>query len=215
MTSFKKDLTRFTSIVSMAAIATLVALPGVAQVTRPGLNDTPTGDRTLVTPDRNTISSLDEQFVRYAYQGNNAEIITSQIALERSQNDTVRQYAERMINAHTQANQLLTEYASQRNIPFPEDTVDPLSQAIADQLNQLSDAEFDRAYMGAQTNAHLRSIALYRTQLAQGDDEGLRNYAARLLPAIQNHYQIASQMTPNNYSAEQMRPGMDEVQPLR
>jgi len=213
MASLNNGLTRFTSIVSMAAIATLVALPGVAQVTSPGMG----GDRpsTSVTPDRNTISSLDEQFVRYAYQGNNAEIITSQIALERSQSEAVRQYAERMINEHTQANQLLTEYASQRNIPFPEDTVDPLSQAIADQLNQLSDAEFDQAYMGAQTNSHLRSIALYRTQLAQGEDEGLRNYAAQLLPAIQNHYQMASQMTPDNYSAEQMRPGMDEVQPLR
>ncbi|GAB4366866.1 MAG: hypothetical protein Kow00121_04630 [Elainellaceae cyanobacterium] len=204
---------RLTGAIGIAAIASLVALPGLAQTTSPEAETAPATEE--VTPSApNTLSSLDQEFVTLAYQGNNAEILTSELALERSQNQAVRQYAEQMIREHTQANQLLTDYANQNNIPVPSDSVDPLNQAIAEQLSQVSDAEFDQAYMGAQANAHLRTIALYQTQIAQGQEQGLKDYAAQLLPNIENHYQMASEMAPN-YRAEDSRPGMNMNQPVR
>ncbi|MDX2213182.1 MAG: DUF4142 domain-containing protein [Oculatellaceae cyanobacterium bins.114] len=256
MNRFHKTwMIRFSSIASAAAIATVVALPGLAQTTRPGVNTTPAPTQRPTTPDttpgnsttpipgpstppgnrptpgpsttpgattptQGTISSLDREFVTLAYQGNNAEIQTSQLALQRSQNQQVRQYAERMIREHTQANQLLTRYAEQRNISLPSATVDPLSQAIAERLTQLSGTEFDQAYMDAQSAAHLRTIGLFQTEIAQGQEQGLRGYAAQLLPNIQDHYQMASQMIPNR-SAGNLRPGngngsgMDMNQPVR
>lgn len=214
MTGWNNGLTqRLTSAVSIAAIASFVALPGLAQTTRPGETTAPATEETTPS-DRNAISSLDREFTALAYQGNNAEILTSELALERSQNQAVREYAERMIREHTQANETLTNYANQNNIPLPSQPVDPLNQAIAEQLSQLSDAEFDQAYMGAQANAHLRTIALYQTQVAQGQEQGLRGYAAQLLPNIENHYQMASEMAPN-YRAGDIRPEMDTNEPVR
>jgi putative membrane protein len=242
---------RFAGVVGMAAIASLVALPGLSQTTRP--NDTripSTEDRTADddsmtprgepgTPDMedgmtprqgemrtpatqnqgspgdrtSTVSQLDREFLRLAYQGNNAEIQTSRLALERSQNDDIREYAQRMITEHTRANEQLTRYATQQNIQLPSERVDPLSQAIAARLGQLSGDAFDQAYIDAQANAHLRAIALYRTQISQGQTQGLRTYASQLLPSIEQHYEMASEMLPN-YASDNLRPGVD-VQPVQ
>lgn len=207
-------LRRFASAVSIAAIATLASLPALAQTT-PSDNAPASTNETMMAPTDGadaTVSPLDREFVTLAYQGNNAEILTSQLALERSQDEEVRQYAQRMIDEHIPANQELTNYASQLNIALPSETVDPLNQAIADQLNQLSGDEFDQAYMSAQTSAHLRTIALYQTELAQGQAAPLETYVSQFLPDVEEHYQMASAMLPR-YAVDP-RPNM-EVQPLQ
>jgi putative membrane protein len=151
------------------------------------------------------VSSLDQQFMIMAAQGNNAEIQTSQMALERSESEEVRQFAQQMIQEHTLANQQLQQIVSEYGVELPADP-GPLNQAIAEQLSQLSGSEFDRAYMGAQTNAHLRTIALYQTQIQQGQEESLRQYATQLLPAVANHYEMASSMVQQYRADEPSRP---------
>lgn len=151
------------------------------------------------------VSSLDQQFMIMAAQGNNAEIQTSQMALERSESEEVRQFAQRMIQEHTLANQQLQQIASEYGVELPADP-GPLNQAIAEQLSQLSGSEFDRAYMGAQTNAHLRTVALFQTQIQQGQEESLRQYATQLLPAVADHYEMASSMVEQYRADEPSRP---------
>ncbi len=74
----------------------------------------------------------------------------------------------------------------------------PLNAAIAEQLAPLSGEEFDRAYIGVQENAHLRTIALYQTAILQGQVPDVKSYASELLPNITNHYEMARQMTPQS-----------------
>lgn len=208
---------RFAGVVGVAAIASLATLPGFAQTMRPGETSTPASEGMMAPGDSmstmSDVSMLDEEFFTLAYQGNNAEIQTSQMALERSQNQEIRQYAQRMISEHTLANEDLAEQANQLGITLPAEPVDPLNQAIAARLSELSGTEFDQAYMGAQANAHLRAIALYRTQVAQGQTPELKAYAAELLPSIAEHYEMASEMLPN-YAADTYQPG-SELQPIQ
>lgn len=215
MARLNRDLAqRFVGTVGIAAIASLVALPGLAQTTRTGEAPAPAAaDRTAQTEPASAVSRLDQEFFRLAYQGNNAEIDTSRLALERSQDQEIRQYAQRMITEHTRANEVLTQYASQQGLELPSERVDPLNQAIAEQLMQLSGPEFDRAYVGVQENAHLRAIALYRTELAQGQTQGLMAYASQLLPSIEEHYEMANAMMAN-YTEDSSRPQVD-AQPVQ
>ncbi|MBE9159919.1 DUF4142 domain-containing protein [Nodosilinea sp. LEGE 06152] len=214
MTRLGNDLTqRFVGAVGVAAIASLVALPGFAQTTRPGEAPVPTTDRTAQTQPTSAVAMLDQEFLKLAYQGNNAEIDTSRLALERSQNEEIRQYAQRMIAEHTRANEVLTQYAAQEGLELPSARVDPLSLAIAEQLTQLSGPEFDQAYVGVQANSHLRAIALYRTEIAQGQTQELTEYASQLLPSIEEHYEMASAMMAD-YAADSSRPPVN-VQPIQ
>ncbi|NJL39209.1 MAG: DUF4142 domain-containing protein [Leptolyngbyaceae cyanobacterium RM2_2_4] len=166
---------------------------------------TPTRPSSPTTLSAAPVSNLDQQFILMAAQSNNAEIQTSQLALERAESEEVRQFAQQMIQEHTLANQRLQQLVSEYGVNLPADP-GPLNQAIAEQLSQLSGAEFDRAYMGAQVNAHLRTIALYQTQIQQGQEESLRQYATQLLPAIAEHYEMASSMVQQYRADEPSRP---------
>lgn len=149
-----------------------------------------------------TVSRLDREFIRMAAESNNAEIATSQLALQKSNNAQVREYAQRMISEHTAANQRLQPIAARYGVQLPTG-VDPLSAAISERLSQLSGAEFDRGYMEAQTTSHLRTVALFQTQIAQGQAPEAKAYATALLPSIQDHYQMANAMS-NTFSAQRI-----------
>lgn len=140
-----------------------------------------------------SITSLDRQFITMAAQGNNAEIQLSQLALQRGSSASVKQYAQQMINQHTAANQQLQQIAQRYGMRLPSDA-GPLNTAVAQKLSQLSGQEFDRAYIGAQVNAHMMSKAVFQTESQQGGNQALISYANQLLPAIDQHLTLASRM---------------------
>lgn len=148
-------------------------------------------------------TNLDREFIRMAAEGNNAEIQMSQLALQKAQSEQVRQYAQQMIDQHTTANQQLEPLAAERGIDLSTEA-SSFDTAVLEQLSQVPDAEFDRAYMNAQVNAHLKSAAVFRTGAQQVKDTALQNYAITLLPSIQQHLEMANQMT-QNHRAERMR----------
>lgn len=202
-----------TGIVGATAIISAMSLPSFAQVNPRANNSNQPRQENTQAPARNSatptaaITPLDREFFMMAVRSNNAEIQTSQLALQRSNNQTVREYAQRMIQEHTASNQQLSQLASQNGFTLPND-VDPLSQAIAQRLSEIPAAEFDQAYTGAQATAHLRALALYQTQIQQGQEPTLIAFANQQLPVIADHYQVAARQSPT-YRAQDTRPGMN------
>ena len=212
-------LKKATALLGAAALTSLLSVPVLAQTT-PRSNTTPS----TTTPSTNTPNNrpaqgtvnqqrgtataptaLDREFVLMAARGNNAEIATSQLALQKSSNQMVRSYAQRMIQEHTQANQRLSQVAAQHRITLPTDP-GPLNAAIAQQLAQLSGTSFDRAYMSTQENLHMQAIGLYRTAVQQGKATDVKQYATALLPSINNHYQMANRAVAQNRAGNAGRP---------
>lgn len=213
----RTSLLKATGFIGAAAIAAVSSLPALAQVTprpaTPGLNprpsifseapyngsgapgSTPMAPATAqTTPGRMTASALDREFMIMAAHSDQFEIRSSQLALQKSSNAEVRQYAQQMIQEHTQSTRQLTQLAAQRGVTLPNAPA-PFNQAVIQQLSTLSGAEFDRAYLEAQTNGHMQTVAVFRTQVGQGQDAAVKQFAARLLPTIEGHYEVASQMT--------------------
>jgi putative membrane protein len=185
-------------ITSLAGISTLilfVAAPGLSQVDRPVpvnvAQDAPAETDDAATPAE--VTALDREFIVMAAQGNNAEIQTSQLALERATDEAVQQYAQQMIDEHTAANQELEPLAAERGVELPT-TPSSFDAAVLERLSQVPEAEFDRAYMDAQVNAHLKSLGVFRTGALQVEDPALQNYARTLLPRIGEHLEMAQAM---------------------
>lgn len=151
------------------------------------------------------VTPLDREFVRMAAESNNFEIQLSQAALEQSTNADVQAYAQRMIEEHTLANRQLATLASEQGMPLPSG-MGALNQAIMEQVSQLDGTAFDQAYMNAQVNSHMKAIALFRTEIQQGRDQGLVSFANQQLPLIREHYEMASQMTATQRAQDQRRP---------
>lgn len=142
---------------------------------------------------QNRLSSSDRLFMNRAAQGNLAEIRLSQLALQRASSNDVKQYAQQMIDQHTQANNQLMQLAGQKGVTLPRQ-LDAQHQQIERQLQGLSGASFARAYMRSMVNDHAQTVALFQRQTQQGEDQDVVTYASTLLPAIQQHYAMANSM---------------------
>ena len=203
---------KITSFIGISALAVLMSAPGFAQMNRPATpnpapnppsNTTPNSPSSTTPTAPTATDTFDREFITMAAQGNNAEIQMSQLALQRATDEDVREYAQRMIDEHTAANQQLEPIAAERGITLPT-TPSSFDTAVFERLSQIPEASFDQAYMDTQVNAHLKSAAVFRTGAQQSEDAALQNYAITLLPSIQDHLEMASQMA-ENYNAQQIR----------
>jgi len=82
-------------------------------------------------------------------------------------------------------------------------------QAAMERLMQLSGEAFDQAYMNeAGVNAHMESAAVYQRQAGLGQDPDLKAFAATILPRVQGHLEMASEMTGYRFAQQNnARPG--------
>ncbi|MBW4543477.1 MAG: DUF4142 domain-containing protein [Symplocastrum torsivum CPER-KK1] len=194
-----------------AGLFSALGYSAVAQTTRPAplQNQSMPAQTQSGQQQRNQLSALDQQFVIDAAHGGMAEVQLGQLALERSRNPEVKQFARQMIQEHTRANERLMRLATQKGIT-PPTTPGPKYEAAMSRLMQLSGEAFDQAYMNeAGVNAHMESAAVYQRQAGLGQDPDLKAFAATILPRVQGHLEMASEMTGYRFAQQNnSRPGM-------
>lgn len=133
-----------------------------------------------------------EEFVEEASAKGVAEIETAKLALEKSQNETVKGFAQMMIDDHRQANQKLADLAKSKDMEVSDDA-ELLNQAKAMVLKMRGEASFDKAYMNNQVVAHRETIELFRRGV-NADDEEIAVFARETLPKLEQHLQRAEQI---------------------
>lgn len=144
------------------------------------------GSATVQADADKKMSQLDRVFVRKVAQGNIAEVMTSQLALKKSQNERVRQIANMLIKDHSTAQNDLKQVARLHQISLPK-TTDPAHKAMYRRLTSLSGPSFDKAFMKGQVKDHNATVALFKKQMEDGTDTHVRSYAAKYLSGIENH----------------------------
>ena len=140
-----------------------------------------------------SLNAMDRQFMAKAAQSDMTEIQTSQLALKRSQNAQVRQFAQEMIQQHTQSSNKLKPLAAQKRVTLPK-SLGAENQALLTQLTKLSGAQFDQAYMSGQAKAHAKTQTVYQTELKQGQDMDVKAFASQVLPVVSAHLRMAQSM---------------------
>lgn len=125
-------------------------------------------------------------FVTQATSGNMLEIQSSQLAMERSRQEQVRRYAERIISDHSNAAGRMKSAAMGQSIP---DNMSKLHIEALEQLRQANDDEFDARYLETQLQTHEDTVLLYEQYAASGEQESLKQYAQQMLPILREHLQ--------------------------
>jgi putative membrane protein len=140
-----------------------------------------------------TQASNQDSFWNEAAQSGMAEVMLSNLALQKSQNEQVRTFAQQMVTDHTAANSELTSLASTKNVTLPTD-VDSKHRSAMDKLNGMSGTDFDKAYMKQMVKDHEAAVKLFQRQADRGDDADAKAFAAKTLPTLQGHLQMARNM---------------------
>lgn len=141
-------------------------------------------------------SKADRKFAQQAAEANAIEIQTSEMALEKATDPQVKEYAKRMIDQHSKANEELLAVINQ-TIPEkwrPMKELPPQRKKEMESLQKLSGAQFDKKYMDTMAKSHERAVKLYEKQVKDGKNEQLKAYAEKTLPAIKEHTKMVKGM---------------------
>ena len=127
-----------------------------------------------------------------AYSGM-AEVEAGKMAVSKTKNAEVKQFAQQMIAEHTRANNELKQLAAKKSAALPTD-LDAAHKAMAENMSKLSGDEFDREYMNGQVADHEKTVALFQGQADGGTDADAKAFAAKTLPALKMHLEMARKL---------------------
>jgi putative membrane protein len=139
---------------------------------------------------QNNLSSSDKKFMTEAAQGGLAEVEFGQIASQRGTSNAVKQYAQRMVQDHTQLNNQLKQLAAEKGVTLPT-TIGSKNEQVKQSLTKASSATFERQYMSQMLEDHQKDVSAFETQAQQGQDTDVKAFAAQALPTLQEHLQQA------------------------
>jgi putative membrane protein len=128
-------------------------------------------------------------FVTKAAQAGMTEVAVAKIALTKSQDPSIRSFAERMITDHTKANTELSSIAKAKGIDAPKQ-LDAEHQAMVDSMSSKSGSQFDREYSQHMNMDHAKAIALFESA-SKSTDADLAGFAKKTLPTIKEHKKLA------------------------
>lgn len=150
-------------------------------------NSTRTEASTKVTP-------MERAFLKEAAQGDMAEVQLGQLAQEKAAAPEVKQFAQRMVNDHTQNQDQLKQVAQQVGYTLP-DQVAAKDKATKERLEKLSGKSFDHAYMLDMVRDHTQDVAKFKTEKNATTPE-IKSYASQTLPTLESHLKDAKSIEP-------------------
>ncbi|WP_194723432.1 DUF4142 domain-containing protein [Noviherbaspirillum malthae] len=166
-----------------------------AQIKAFALNTLPLLQLQLLTAKELDASIDPAAYLVGSYEDGLGEISLANLALEKSQVEAVRSYAQMMIAHHTELNQQIAAIAQARNLTLPQAGTLPVEHAVPrESLAQLSGADFNKAYMSQNVIVHLGDVGATQAQSTSGTDTEVRNLATASLPRLQAHLQEATDL---------------------
>ncbi|MBU2341193.1 MAG: DUF4142 domain-containing protein, partial [Alphaproteobacteria bacterium] len=107
------------------------------------------------------VPSSPSEYVAMAGASDLYEIESSRLALQRSTDAQVQQFARRMIDHHTETTNAVMEAARSAGLNPPAPQLMPMQREMMDTLRSRDAASFDGAYLSQQRRAHQMALALH------------------------------------------------------
>ena len=174
-------------------------LPGLAlaqsppTVTSPAPPPTVTAPAVLPGAPMAPLTASDTQFVVTQIENNTAESQAAQLALQHRQNQSVRDFAGKIITDHTYAKDTLAPVAQMHQLQSQTVLTEQHRQML-EQLAQLYGPGFDRAFVSSIERAHATMIGELDYQLVHGSDQHISAWVQNTRPILLQHSEIAQQL---------------------
>jgi putative membrane protein len=138
---------------------------------------------------------MSQEYVQKAAVSDMFEVESSKLALQRSEKPDVKAFAQRMIDDHTKSTQKLKSVLQTASVgTAPATALDRSHQRMLDQLQNASNAQFDRLYMQMQIKGHQDALKVQQQYGRKGDNDQLRTFASDAAPMVQDHLAQARQI---------------------
>ena len=140
------------------------------------------------------LSDDDQRFLRKAGESGMLEMQASELAVQKAENPEVKRYAEMMIKDHGAVDQELKALAQRKGFQLPVE-LEGGKLRLMENLRQLEGAAFDEEYADeVAVDAHEDTVELFEDAAEDADDDEVRAFAAKHLPALKNHLEMGHKL---------------------
>jgi len=135
----------------------------------------------------------DQDFLFTAISGNYTEIAAGNLALQRSTNPQVREFAQMLIQDHAQRNSVAIPLAESFGMDPPTGPAEDAHLAMLQTLEGLAPADFDRYFSAEMQLDHRTDVAEYEDAV-RDLQKPVADYAEETLPTLNKHLATANQV---------------------
>jgi putative membrane protein len=188
--------------IAMAGAVLLCSSMGMAQMQQPSTGGAggqgagsanPSMNPQMNGMQANGPSAGDSLFVKKALQGGIAEVQLGQLTLQKSNNDQVKQFAQKMIDDHTKLGDQMKPIAQQVGVSVPTEPSKKDKQTMA-KLQALSGSAYDQAYIKDMVKDHKQDLSDFQMEASNGQDAAVKDAATQGSQIISQHLQMAQQL---------------------
>jgi putative membrane protein len=142
-----------------------------------------------------TSQTSDQHFMKEAAAGGMAEVEMGQMAADKASSPEVKEFGQRMVKDHSQANDQLKQIAMQKGVTLPS-SPSAKDEMTKKRLSKMSGEAFDQAYMSDMVKDHQKDIAAFQKESASGKDPDVKQFASQTLPTLKDHLKQAETVSP-------------------
>jgi putative membrane protein len=135
----------------------------------------------------------DKAFVAKALQGGLTEVQLGQLTLQKSQNQQVKEFAQKMVDDHTRLGEQMKPVAQQLGVKVPDEPSKKDRQLI-EKMQSLSGSAYDQAYVKDMVKDHKQDLSEFQAEASNGQDPNVKDAAAQGSKVIAQHLQMAQQL---------------------
>jgi putative membrane protein len=130
----------------------------------------------------------DAAFYNHAAERGISEVELGNLALQKSEDAAVKEFAAQMVKDHSVVNGNLRFVAGSKSITLPT-KANARQTATKAKLEVLSGSKFDKSYIKDMVRDHEKDIADFRREVASGEDPDAKAFAIAALPSLEEHLQ--------------------------
>jgi putative membrane protein len=135
-------------------------------------------------------AAKDHLFMTQAAAAGITDVLLGRLAARKATDQSVRQFGQQMMDAYSRVNTELKYLAKSKQLTLDQEISDD-QRATVRRLSALDGAAFDRAVMNEMLAKYTRDRALFQRTARRGTDPAVKAWAAKILPAMQEHQQHA------------------------
>ena len=139
----------------------------------------------------------DASFYKKAAEAGIFEVEAGNQAQQKANMQSVKDFGAMMVKDHTAANDQLKSVAASKDVSLP---TSPSAAQMAEKgkLDLLSGDTYDKSYIRGQIKAHREVIALFKKEIASGQDPDAKAFAKQTLPVLEKHLRAADKIAEQN-----------------
>lgn len=137
-----------------------------------------------------SLSNDDRKFIEKATKSSMTEVTISRASVDQLTNPRLRDFAQKMISDHTNANQELMSLAAQKGVDLSHKDmkIDKVSEKWSKKTEDL-----DKDYIDQMVDDHQESVELFE-KATRSTDADIAAFARKTLPKLQQHLTSAQSL---------------------